>query len=54
MFLLIDDVTELVEVGSGGIPFGPNDVMVALSAHEKGDGLDSSSAAGKEAVVNPM
>ncbi|GKF52331.1 hypothetical protein Tco_0148798, partial [Tanacetum coccineum] len=40
----LDDVTELVEVGSGRVPSGPDDVMVTLSAHEKGDGLDSSSA----------
>ncbi|GKG10827.1 hypothetical protein Tco_0342227, partial [Tanacetum coccineum] len=32
----------------------PDDVVVSLSAHDKGDGLDSSSAAGKEAVVNPL
>ncbi|GKC71988.1 hypothetical protein Tco_1117871, partial [Tanacetum coccineum] len=41
-------------VGSGRVPSGPDDVVVALSAHEKGDGLDSSSAAGEEAVVNPL
>ncbi|GJW43737.1 retrovirus-related pol polyprotein from transposon TNT 1-94 [Tanacetum coccineum] len=46
-------VTELVEVGSRRVPSNPGDVVVALSAHEKGDGLDSSSAAGKEAAVNP-
>ncbi|GJZ78974.1 ycf3-interacting protein 1, chloroplastic [Tanacetum coccineum] len=50
----LDDVAELVEVGSGRVPSGPDDVVVALSAHEKGDGLDSSSAAGEEAVVNPL
>ncbi|GJV89387.1 hypothetical protein Tco_1533325 [Tanacetum coccineum] len=49
----LDDVTELVEVGSGRVPSGPNDVVVALSDHEKGDGLDSSSVAGEEVAVNP-
>ncbi|GKA41558.1 hypothetical protein Tco_0734218 [Tanacetum coccineum] len=48
-----DDVTELVKVGSGRVPSGHDDVVVALFAHEKGDGLDSSSGAGEEAVVNP-
>ncbi|GJU81592.1 hypothetical protein Tco_1283957 [Tanacetum coccineum] len=47
------DVAELVEVGSGRVPSGLDDVVVALSAHEKGDGLDSSSAAGEETGVNP-
>ncbi|GJW23259.1 hypothetical protein Tco_0033881 [Tanacetum coccineum] len=51
--IALDDVTELVEVGSGRVPSGPDDVVVALSAHEKGDGLDSSSAVGEEAAVNP-
>ncbi|GJW24259.1 hypothetical protein Tco_0038070 [Tanacetum coccineum] len=41
----LNDVTELVEVGSGSVPSGPDDVVVAISAHEKGDGLDSSSVA---------
>ncbi|GJR00077.1 hypothetical protein Tco_0523061 [Tanacetum coccineum] len=50
----LDGVMELVEVGSGRVPFSPDDVLVALSAHDKGDGLDSSSAAGEEAVVNPL
>ncbi|GKA65446.1 hypothetical protein Tco_0765153 [Tanacetum coccineum] len=36
----LDDAMELVEVGLGYVSFGPNDVVVALSAHEKGDGLD--------------
>ncbi|GJY03196.1 hypothetical protein Tco_0361348 [Tanacetum coccineum] len=53
IFVALDDVTKLVEVGSGRVPSGPNDVVVALSAHEKGDGLDSSSATGEEVVVNP-
>ncbi|GKB33019.1 hypothetical protein Tco_0872420 [Tanacetum coccineum] len=49
----LDDDVELVEVGSGRVSSGPNDVVVALSAHEKGDGLDPSSAAGEEAAANP-
>ncbi|GJW22672.1 hypothetical protein Tco_0328652 [Tanacetum coccineum] len=50
----LDDVAELVAVGSKRVPSGPDDVVVALSAHEKVDGLDSSSAAGEEAAVNPL
>ncbi|GJT35352.1 hypothetical protein Tco_0925771 [Tanacetum coccineum] len=49
----LDDVMELVEVGSGRVPSGPDDVVVALSAHEKGDSLDSSSVVVEEAAVNP-
>ncbi|GJY95841.1 hypothetical protein Tco_0512202, partial [Tanacetum coccineum] len=49
----LDDVVELVEVGSRRVSFGPNDVVVAFSAHEKGDGLDPSSAAGEEVAANP-
>nr|GEU69566.1 hypothetical protein [Tanacetum cinerariifolium] len=49
----LDDVTELVEVGSGRVPSGPDDVVVALSAHEKCDGLDSSFDVVEEAAVNP-
>ncbi|GKD05662.1 hypothetical protein Tco_1180636 [Tanacetum coccineum] len=33
----LDDVAELVEVGSGRVPSGPNDVVVSLATHEKGD-----------------
>nr|GEV94979.1 hypothetical protein [Tanacetum cinerariifolium] len=51
--IALDDVTELVEVGLGHVPSGPDDVMVALSAHEKGNGLDSFFTASEEAVVNP-
>ncbi|GKB49848.1 hypothetical protein Tco_0900601, partial [Tanacetum coccineum] len=40
-------------VGSGRVSSGPNDYVVALSAHEKGDGLDPSSVAGEEAAANP-
>ncbi|GJU23013.1 hypothetical protein Tco_1156355 [Tanacetum coccineum] len=50
----LDDVTDLVEVRSGRVPFGPDDVVVALSAYEKGNGLDSSSTAVEEASINPF
>ncbi|GJV81710.1 hypothetical protein Tco_1517580 [Tanacetum coccineum] len=53
IYVALDDAVELVEVGSGRVSFGPNDVMVSLSAHEKGDGLDPSSVAGEEFVANP-
>ncbi|GKD06861.1 hypothetical protein Tco_1186546 [Tanacetum coccineum] len=49
----LDDAVKLVEVGSGHVSSGPNDVVVALSAHEKGDGLDPSYVAGEEAAANP-
>nr|GEU80706.1 ycf3-interacting protein 1, chloroplastic [Tanacetum cinerariifolium] len=48
----LDDVMKLVEVRSGRVPSSPDDVVVAFSAHEKGDGLDSSFGYGKEATVN--
>ncbi|GJV62580.1 hypothetical protein Tco_1473408 [Tanacetum coccineum] len=48
----LDDVVELVEVGLGRISSSPNDVVVALSAGEKGDGSVPSSSAGEEATVN--
>nr|GEU80683.1 ribonuclease H-like domain-containing protein [Tanacetum cinerariifolium] len=44
-------MTELVEVGSRCASFGPNDVVVAFSAGEKGDGLVPSYAAGEGRVV---
>nr|GEZ04013.1 hypothetical protein [Tanacetum cinerariifolium] len=47
----LDDVVEMVEAGSGRVSSGPNDVVVALSAGEKGDGLDPSSATGEGRVV---
>ncbi|GKB23048.1 hypothetical protein Tco_0862449, partial [Tanacetum coccineum] len=43
----------LAGVGSGCVSSGLNDVVVALSAGEKGTGLTPSSVAGEEAVVNP-
>ncbi|GJU01332.1 hypothetical protein Tco_1111670 [Tanacetum coccineum] len=49
----LDDFAELVEVGLRRVPSVLDDVMVALSAYEKGDGLDSFSAAGEEAIVTP-
>ncbi|GKB38909.1 hypothetical protein Tco_0883851, partial [Tanacetum coccineum] len=48
----LNDVVEVLKVGSGRVSFDPNDVLVALSAHEKGDGLDPTSAA-EEAAANP-
>ncbi|GJS61876.1 hypothetical protein Tco_0656660 [Tanacetum coccineum] len=45
-----DDAVEMVEVGR--VSSGPNDVVVALSAGEKGDGLVPSSATGEEAAAN--
>ncbi|GKE05339.1 hypothetical protein Tco_1397357, partial [Tanacetum coccineum] len=48
----LEDVVELVEVGSGRASSGPNDVVVALSVGEKGDGLVPSFAAGEEAAAN--
>ncbi|GKC85579.1 hypothetical protein Tco_1141296 [Tanacetum coccineum] len=50
----LDDVVELVEVGSRRVSSSPNDVVVAFSAHEKGDGLDPSSTVGEEAAANPF
>ncbi|GJW68894.1 hypothetical protein Tco_0123318, partial [Tanacetum coccineum] len=50
----LDDVVALLEVGSGRISTGPNDVVVALSAHEKGDGLDPTSAAGERLLLTPL
>ncbi|GKB50963.1 retrotransposon protein, putative, ty3-gypsy subclass [Tanacetum coccineum] len=48
----LEDVMELVEVGLGRASSGPNDVVVALSASEKGNGLVPSSVAGEEAAGN--
>nr|GEV31471.1 hypothetical protein [Tanacetum cinerariifolium] len=53
MFFILDDAVELVGVGSGCVSSGPNDVVVALSSGEKGDGLTPSSVASKEAAINP-
>ncbi|GJT93930.1 hypothetical protein Tco_1082775 [Tanacetum coccineum] len=49
----LDDAIELVKVGSGRVSSSPNDVVVALSGGEKGDGLDPSYAACEEAAANP-
>nr|GEW08596.1 hypothetical protein [Tanacetum cinerariifolium] len=49
----LDDVTKLVKVGSRRVLSDPDDVVVALSAPEKGEGLDSSSAAIEKASINP-
>nr|GEX02727.1 hypothetical protein [Tanacetum cinerariifolium] len=48
----VDDAVELVGVGSGRVSSSPNDFVVALSTHEKGNGLDPSSATGEEAAAN--
>ncbi|GJZ55016.1 hypothetical protein Tco_0610209 [Tanacetum coccineum] len=48
----LNDVVEVLEVVSGRVSFDPNDVVVAFSAHEKGDGLDPTSAV-EEAAANP-
>nr|GEW94034.1 hypothetical protein [Tanacetum cinerariifolium] len=54
IFVALDDFMELVEVGSGRVLSDLDDVVVAHSAHEKGEGLDSSSAAVKKATINPF
>ncbi|GKG43809.1 hypothetical protein Tco_0482902, partial [Tanacetum coccineum] len=51
MSVVLDDVVELVGVGSGRVSFGPNNVVVALSASEKGDGLTPSSVAGARLLL---
>ncbi|GJY99852.1 hypothetical protein Tco_0517282 [Tanacetum coccineum] len=48
IFVALDDSVELVEVGLGSASSSPNDVVVALSAHEKGGGLDPSSVIDEE------
>nr|GEV97015.1 hypothetical protein [Tanacetum cinerariifolium] len=52
IFVALDDAMELLEVGSGRVFSGPNDVVVALFASDKCDGFDLSFADGKEAVAN--
>nr|GFC65304.1 hypothetical protein [Tanacetum cinerariifolium] len=52
IFVSLEDVVELMEVGSGRASFGPNDVVVALSVGEKGYGLVPSFAASEEAAAN--
>nr|GEX74362.1 hypothetical protein [Tanacetum cinerariifolium] len=48
IYVALDDVVELVEVGSGRVSSSPIDVVLALSAHEKDGCLDLSSTAGEE------
>ncbi|GKC34249.1 hypothetical protein Tco_1046633, partial [Tanacetum coccineum] len=48
----LDDVAEMTVVGSERVSSGPNDVVVALSAGEKGDGSAPSSTV-EEVVVPP-
>ncbi|GKF23875.1 hypothetical protein Tco_0076197 [Tanacetum coccineum] len=50
----LDDSVDLIKVGLGRVSFGSNDVVVALSANKKGDGLDPSSTIGEEAAANPF
>ncbi|GJS54404.1 hypothetical protein Tco_0627766 [Tanacetum coccineum] len=49
----LEVVVELVVVGSGCAPSGLNDVVVTLSAGEKGNGLFPFSAADEDAATNP-
>ncbi|GKB76460.1 hypothetical protein Tco_0943355 [Tanacetum coccineum] len=49
----LEDAVKLVVVGSGCAPSGPNDVVISLSAGEKGDDLVPFFAADEDAVVNP-
>ncbi|GJR64786.1 hypothetical protein Tco_0010851 [Tanacetum coccineum] len=53
MSVVLDYVVELVGVGSRHVSSSPNDVVVALSAGEKGDGLTPSFVSSEEADVNP-
>ncbi|GKE48075.1 hypothetical protein Tco_1479333, partial [Tanacetum coccineum] len=50
---VLDDVAEVTVVGSGHVSFGLTNVVVALSAGEKGDGSLPSSAADEKATANP-
>ncbi|GJT28289.1 hypothetical protein Tco_0908564 [Tanacetum coccineum] len=52
IFVSLEDVVELVEVGSKRATSSPNDVMVTLSVGEKGDRLVPFSTAGEEAAAN--
>nr|GEW23461.1 hypothetical protein [Tanacetum cinerariifolium] len=51
IFVALEDVVDLVVVGSGCASSGPNDVAISLSAGEKVDGLVPSSTAGERRVV---
>ncbi|GJY47500.1 hypothetical protein Tco_0436563 [Tanacetum coccineum] len=53
MSVVLDDAVELAGVGSGHVSSGLNDVVVALSTGEEGDGLAYFFVAGEEAVVDP-
>ncbi|GJX31371.1 hypothetical protein Tco_0241226 [Tanacetum coccineum] len=54
IFISLEDVVELEEVGSRRASSGPNDVVVALFVGEKGDGLVPFSTAGEEAAANSL
>nr|GEZ22285.1 hypothetical protein [Tanacetum cinerariifolium] len=53
MSFVLNDVVDLAGVGSGRVSSGANDVVVALSFGEKGDGLTPSFVTGEKAAVNP-
>ncbi|GKD30658.1 hypothetical protein Tco_1241436 [Tanacetum coccineum] len=50
---VLDDVVEVTVVRSGHLSSGLTDVVVALSAGEKGDGSLPSSIADEKATANP-
>ncbi|GJY61269.1 hypothetical protein Tco_0461926 [Tanacetum coccineum] len=50
---VLDDVAKVTVVGSKRVSFGLVDVVVALSAGEKGDGSLPSFAVDEEATANP-
>ncbi|GJT16454.1 hypothetical protein Tco_0875160 [Tanacetum coccineum] len=50
---VLDDVAEVTVVGSGRVSSSLTDVVVALSAGEKGDGFLLSSTTDEEATANP-
>ncbi|GKB80661.1 hypothetical protein Tco_0947556, partial [Tanacetum coccineum] len=49
----IDDAAELTLIGSEHVSPSPSDVVVALSAREKGDGSLPSSTANEKAAATP-
>ncbi|GJZ33521.1 hypothetical protein Tco_0578957 [Tanacetum coccineum] len=49
----LEDAVELVVIGLGCASSCPNDVVVTLSAGDKGDGLVPSAVAGDDAAANP-
>ncbi|GKE36580.1 hypothetical protein Tco_1459985, partial [Tanacetum coccineum] len=53
IYHVLDDVAEVMAVGSERVSSSPTDVVVALSVGMKGDGSLPSSAIDEEAVANP-